>query len=206
MGALKYKAFVSYSHKDRKWAAWLHRRLEHYRFPKHMVGQTTQRGVVPQILKPIFRDREELSAAENLGKTIEAALSQSDNLIVICSPNAAQSHWVNQEVCYFKSKNPAGKVFSIIIDGEPFANDLDNELECLPPALRFDVDASGQITPTPAEPLAADLRPEGDGKRLGFLKLISGMAGLGLDDLVQRDLKRARQRVTAVTATAASVV
>lgn len=206
MGEKQYKAFISYSHKDKKWASWLHKRLEYYRFPKHMIGQSTQRGAVPKNLKPIFKDREDLSAAENLGETIQAALSQSENLVIICSPHAAQSHWVNKEICYFKSQNPAGKVFSIIIDGEPFAAPDEAGLECLPPALRFDVDAAGQVTSTPAEPLAADLRPKGDGKRLGLLKLISGIAGLGLDDLVQRDLKRARHRVMAVTVSAATIV
>ena len=29
----KYRAFISYSHSDEKWARWLHRGLETYRMP-----------------------------------------------------------------------------------------------------------------------------------------------------------------------------
>ena len=30
----KYKAFISYSHQDKKWGDWLHRALETYRISK----------------------------------------------------------------------------------------------------------------------------------------------------------------------------
>ncbi len=49
------------------------------------------------------------------------------------------------------------------------------------------------------EPLAADLRPEGDGQQLGFLKIVAGIAGVPLDALIQRDAQRRVRRVTAIT-------
>ncbi|HEX8241647.1 MAG TPA: hypothetical protein VF574_18065, partial [Allosphingosinicella sp.] len=64
--------------------------------------------------------------------------------------------------------------------------------QCFSPALR-----EGGV-----EPLAADLRKEGDGRRLGLLKLVAGLAGVGLDALVQRDAHRRIRRVTYVTAAA----
>ncbi len=206
MGLYKYKAFISYSHKDRAWASWLHNRLENYRFPKNIVGRELDTGIVPANLKPIFRDREDLAAGSDLGVKIEAALRASENLIVICSPNANGSHWVNEEVLYFKRHNRGANIFAIVVDGEPFAKDKNVHLECFPQGLRFQMDRTGVLTDKPAEPLAADLRNNADGKRLGFLKLISGMVGLGLDDLVQRDLVRARKRVTAVTLSAITAV
>jgi hypothetical protein len=54
----KYRAFLSYSHRDAKWADWLHKALESYRTPKRLVGSTTPRGPVAKRLTPIFRDRE----------------------------------------------------------------------------------------------------------------------------------------------------
>ena len=57
----KYRAFISYSHKDEKWASWLHRALETYRVPKYLVGQDTAFGKVPDKLGKVFRDREELA-------------------------------------------------------------------------------------------------------------------------------------------------
>jgi len=56
----KYRAFISYSHRDEKWAAWLHSALETYRIPKSLVGSETSFGVVPARLAPVFRDRDEL--------------------------------------------------------------------------------------------------------------------------------------------------
>ncbi len=204
MGNGKYKAFISYSHADAAWAKWLHVRLEKYRFPKQLRGQITLNGQIPENLKPIFRDREDLSAGASLGDKIEAALDDSENLIVICSPNSARSKWVNEEVLYFKRRNRSQHIYAVIIDGEPFSDS--NETECLPAALRFDLGDDGQLSTLPAEPLASDLRDQGDGKRLGLIKLIAGMAGLELDDLIQRDLQRSRQRVTFITLAASIAV
>lgn len=201
MALNQYKAFISYSHKDRRWASWLHRKLETYSFPSKILDAHPH---VPANLKPIFRDREDLSAGHNLGEKIEAALQKSENLITICSPNAAASHWVNQEILFFKRNNRGANIYAVIVDGDPFADDAD--MECLPQALRYEIDQDGNLTDNPAEPLAADLREIGDGKRLGLLKLISGIVVLGLDDIVQRDLQRARRRVTAITVSAATIV
>ena len=202
VGDYKYKAFISYSHTDRKWARWLHRRLETYPIPKNIIGNVTSAGPIPKRLKPIFRDREELSASNNLGEKIEAALASSQSLIIICSPAAAKSKWVNQEILTFKRNNRDAQLFSVIVEGEPYASGMpgrEEEEECFPPALRYEVNQDGSLSDVPAEPLAADLRPHADGKRLGFLKLLSGMVGVGLDEVVQRDMKRSRKRMMAIT-------
>src|SRR5579871_5834013 len=82
----KYRAFISYSHRDSQWANWLHRSLEAYRPPKALIGTYTTVGVVPKRLAPIFRDREELASATDLGSVLKEALAQSACQIVICSP------------------------------------------------------------------------------------------------------------------------
>jgi hypothetical protein len=82
----KYWAFLSYSHRDAKWGAWLHSALESYRPPKQLVGSITARGAVPKRLAPVFRDREELASATDLGAVINQALQHSACQIVICSP------------------------------------------------------------------------------------------------------------------------
>ena len=117
-------------------------------------------------------------------------MASSQSLIIICSPAAAKSKWVNQEILTFKRNNRDAQLFSVIVDGEPYASTMPGreEEECFPPALRYDVNADGSLSDTPAEPLAADLRPHADGKRLGFVKLISGMIGVGLDEVVQLSL------------------
>ncbi len=50
----KYRAFISYSHSDEQWATWLHKALETYRVPKHVVGRETEFGPVPARFAPVF--------------------------------------------------------------------------------------------------------------------------------------------------------
>ena len=193
----RYYAFLSYSHRDEDLADWLHRQLEDYHVPPGLAGKLTDNGVVPKRLTPVFRDQNELAAADDLGEEIEAALASSQFLIVLCSPDAAKSRWTNAEIELFKRTRPDGCVLAAIASGEPFASDIagrEHE-ECFPPALRQRYDRRGRPTGKRAEPLAADLREEGDGRRMGFLKLVAGMLGVGLDDLVQRETTRRHRRM-----------
>lgn len=86
-----YRAFISYSHRDKAWADWLHKSLQTYRVPSRPVGKQTAHGAIPRRLNPVFRDREELASATDLGRKVNEALANSENLIVVCSPAAAMS-------------------------------------------------------------------------------------------------------------------
>ena len=198
----RYMAFLSYSHDDEKDAAWLHENLEDFQVPKRLIGQLTDMGPVPKRLAPIFRDRHELAAAADLGEEIEEAIASSRFLIVLCSPSAAQSHWINEEIKCFKRLHREDRVLAVILDGEPFASEIPGrELEeCFPAALRFHCDRKGRLTTQRAEPLAADLRESGDGRHMGLLKTAAGMLGVGLDDLAQREAQRRHRRMTIITA------
>src|SRR4029079_15593783 len=67
--------------------------------------------------------------------------------------------------------------------------------ECFPPALRYKYDRRGHQTEKRAEPLAADFRVDGEGRRMALLTLVAGMLGVGLDELVQRDQTRRHRRM-----------
>jgi eukaryotic-like serine/threonine-protein kinase len=203
----KYWAFISYSHADEAWAAWLHKALERYRVPARLVGRQTPVGEVPRKLFPVFRDRDELAGSAELGPELQKALKQSHSQIVICSPRAAQSRWVNEEIKYFKSLGRADRVFALIVDGEPHALEKgEPELECFPEALRFHVSSDGRIIgDSVAEPIAADARRHADGKSSARLKLIAGILGLGYDDLRQRELQARTRRLGFITALASGV-
>ena len=192
----QYYAFLSYSHQDEELANWLHEELEEFRVPPTLAGRLTANGVIPRRLTPIFRDQHELAAADDLGEEIREALECSQYLIVLCSPEAAKSHWTNAEIETFKRTRPDGCVLAAIASGEPFASDIAGREaeECFPPALRQKFDRRGRPTGKRAEPLAADLRDEQD-RRLGVLKLVAGMLGVGLDDLVQRATTRRHRRL-----------
>src|SRR4051794_5043771 len=102
LSEFKYRAFLSYSHNDRAWGLWLHSALERYSIDKDLIGRGTPVGAIPQTLRPIFRDREDFAAGPSLNSQTLAALSASQFLIVVCSPNAAQCKYVNEEIRQFK--------------------------------------------------------------------------------------------------------
>lgn len=199
---LRYMAFLSYSHQDSEIAAWLHEELEEFRVPARLVGKLTDQGPVPKRLAPIFRDRHELAAASDLGDEIEDAIAGSRFLIVLCSPAAAKSKWIDKEIACFKRLHRDDRVLAAIVDGEPFVGAVPGREheECFPPSLRTHFDSRGRPTSQPAEPIAADLRDQGDGRKMGVLKLAAGMMGVGLDDLVQREAQRRHRRLYAITA------
>jgi tetratricopeptide (TPR) repeat protein len=206
--AFRYRAFISYSHRDTSWVDWLHKALETYRVPSRLVGQETAAGIIPPRLAPIFRDRDELASATDLGRKVNEALEQSANLIVICSPRAATSRWVQEEVLAFKRLGRSERIFCLIIDGEPNASDLPGREaeECFVPALRFRFDAAGQPTAERIEPIAADARAGKDGRSKAKLKLIAGMLDIAFDSLRQRELQRRHRRMTAITTLAVIVM
>jgi len=198
---VKYWAFISYSHKDTAIADWLHQKLETYRVPKSLVGTPSREGEVPSRIMPIFRDREELPTSSELGDNLQKALQQSRYLIVICSPDAAQSRWVEEEVRAFKGWHGRDHIIALIARGAPNATDHGRaEDECFPQSMRFDVNAAN--VRVQVEPIAADLRPEGDGRERAFLKIVAGLLGLGFDDLYQREKRRQKRRQKMLAAAA----
>jgi tetratricopeptide (TPR) repeat protein len=193
----RYAAFISYNHQDRGAAQWLHRALEGYHPPRGVVV-----GDFPlAALRPIFLDRAELPSSSDLAASVREALTASRCLIVVCSPAAAKSRWVNEEVRYFKSLGRAGRIFALFVAGD--AHHPGSADDCLPPALRYRVDEHGQVTSTAVpEPLAADLRPNGDERRTAMLKIAAGMLEVPLDRLVQRDTARRQRRLMRLAAAA----
>ena len=156
-GTRRYWTLISYSHREPAWGARVHRAIETYRVPRRLVGKKSLFGwAIPRRIFPVFRDTEELPSAADLGKNIIEALCNSHTLIVICSPNAAASRWVNEEVRQYKKLGREGRILGLIIDGEPHASMRPHtgRPECFPPALRVRIGADGELTDEPAEPLA----------------------------------------------------
>jgi len=195
----QYKAFLSYSHKDQKEAARLHKALERYRLPFHLLDEVKRQVGPDGALGRVFRDRDELPVADDLTAEVRKALTTSEFMIVLCSPNAAASRWVNKEVIEFKRTRGEAYVLPIVIDGVP-GSGLAGSQECFPPGLRFKLGPDGTLSKVAAEPIAADIRKEADGRTRAIQKLIAGLLGIGLDRLVERELQRKQRRVMAITA------
>jgi hypothetical protein len=148
-----------------------------------VVGQAVLSGAVqafaaglPERLAPVFRDREELATATNLGETLTRALAVSAALVVICSPAAARSRWVNEEILTFKRLGREDRIFCLIVAGEPGASVRPGtpEEECFPNALIYRTGPDGELTGERSEPIAADARPGKDSRNDARLVFFTG--------------------------------
>lgn len=198
----RYAAFISYSSKDAAFARRLHRALEGYGIPSSLgrfdiIGRGKRNRIYP-----VFRDREELPTGQ-LGDLIEASLKASASLVVVCSPNSATSPWVQKEIEYFANLQRHDKIFAVIADKAPLADEsgADCTQACFPPAFRGDALAGDKL-----EPLAADARKGKDGFRNAWLKIVAGIVGVSPGQLIDRDRRRRRNRALMATAGALVVV
>lgn len=166
-----YAGFLSYAHADETVAARLHRALETYKIPKGLSGT----------LSPIFRDTTELTAHHSLSEKIQGAVTGSKVLIVLCSPAAKLSHWVNEEIRLFREIHGEAAILCVLAEGTPET--------AFPPAL---VEGG-------REPLAANLGGSKESFRLGVTQIAAAMLGVGLDTLIQRETRRKRRRLQAAT-------
>lgn len=128
-----YFAFISYSHKDEKWAKWLQESLESYCLPS-TVAQDIGHDK-PKRIRPIFRDATDLPVGQ-LIKNLRHEMYYSKFLIVICSPASAHpsvsgQHYVNNEIEFFKQIGKKDKIIPVIVEGTPGGG----KNECFPPAL-----------------------------------------------------------------------
>ena len=197
-----YAAFISYRHvpRDRGWAVWLHGALETFVLPRALRAAAGGAKI-----GRVFRDEDETAASANLGRAIETALEASAWLVVVCSPEAKASKWVNAEVAYFKKLGRAERILALLVNGEP-ATAFPDALYSIRPSSVAEERLGHD------EPLAADVRPGESSpryaRRLAALKLIATIVGCKFDELRQRDQARRNRRlvVAATTASAALVV
>ncbi|MBR6155733.1 MAG: toll/interleukin-1 receptor domain-containing protein, partial [Lachnospiraceae bacterium] len=171
---MKYDAFISYRHTplDMEIAKKLHRGLETFSIPAAVQKKTGKKKI-----RRVFRDQEELPIGSNLTEEINAALEESEYLIVVCSPDTPESEWVRKEIETFIELHDRSHILAILIDGEPE--------DSFPPLILKDDDGN------PVEPLAADIRSKDKNERnkkfkTELLRLVAPVIGCTFDDLRQR--------------------
>ncbi|MBW0010577.1 MAG: TIR domain-containing protein, partial [Pseudonocardiales bacterium] len=125
-----YDAFISYSHAlDGFLAPALQTGLERFAKPWYR----------PRALR-VFRDTTNLAANPGLWTSIEEALAASTWLVLLASPTAAQSKWVNREVAWWLANKPPQRLLVVLTEGEfAWADDAAHDAgasAALPPALR----------------------------------------------------------------------
>jgi hypothetical protein len=215
-----YDAFISYSgfrkpgdasQFDQKVAERLHRSLESYRVPRALLKKASGRAPIPRRLKKIFRDRDEVRASSNLNHSLTEALRRSRFLIVVCSPRARRSQWINQEIAIFHSLGRSEQILPLLIEGDP-AEAFPEELFKAQPEKRVSAQrTSGAPEKWLAQPLAADIRAPSVAKSLRILKqeklrLLAAIIGCDYDDLRQREHERFVRRMIMASAAMLALV
>src|ERR671917_827584 len=130
-GKAAYDAFISYSHAaDGKLAPALQNALQRFAKPWYRLRALH-----------LFRDQTSLSASPGLWPSIEQALQGSRFFLLLASPEAAQSRWVQQEVAWWLEHKSPQTLLIALTDGKiarkPGAKDFDWEATtALPPNLK----------------------------------------------------------------------
>ena len=105
---MKFDAFISYTHRD------------------NGILATELQTSIQKILKPLFgkpklklfRDETDLSASPGLWTVIEKNLGDSRWLMVLLSPDAAQSYWVDREISWWLANRDPERILILLTSGE----------------------------------------------------------------------------------------
>lgn len=128
-GAARYRAFISYRHgRDQALAAALARSLARFARPWWRLRAMR-----------VFVDQHGLGANPALWKTIERALSSSEWLLLLASPEAAGSLWVERELSWWLAHRRPERIVIVQTAGRIVwqGSDFDWErTDALPRALR----------------------------------------------------------------------
>ena len=189
--AVRYDAFICYRHSnlDTPAVKTLQNTLEHFPIPAEIRRQSGKKR-----FERIFTDLGELSGCADLGSAIQDALAGSEWLIVVCSGNTPESHWVSQEIETFLESHDRSRIIPVLIEGEPN--------ESFPEEIRPDPGEMHMM-------LAADARARTKEEMIRIIKkdtvlrVAAPMLGVSYDSLKQRRRTYVMQRAAAVAASAA---
>ncbi|GIF39597.1 TIR domain-containing protein [Actinoplanes xinjiangensis] len=184
---MTFNGFISYSHAaDGRLAPAVQRGLHRLAKPWHR-----RRALW------IFRDQTGLAVTPGLWSSIQTALDGSEYFVLLASPEAAQSRWVNREIEHWIATKAANRILPVVTDGEwtwdQERHDFTEDSTAVPAALR------GVFT---EEPLFLDLRWARDSEHLSLqhsrfrdaiAQLAAPMHGVSKDELEGEDVRHHRR-------------
>jgi hypothetical protein len=184
---MSFNGFISYSHAaDGRLAPAVQRGLHQLAKPWHR-----RRALW------IFRDQTGLAVTPALWSSIQKALDASDWFVLLASPEAADSVWVNREVEHWVASKSPDRILPVVTDGhwhwDPERGEFTPDSTAVPPALR------GVFV---EEPFFLDLRWARDDGHLtlrhsrfrdAIAQLAAPMHGISKDDLEGEDVQLHRR-------------
>lgn len=192
----KYFAFISYNSKDTEWGKKLQKKLEHYRLPSTLCSE---HGWERKPMNPVFFAPTDIQPG-GLTEELQERLRASRHLIVICSPNSAQSEWVGKEITFFHSLGRTKNIHFFIVEGIPHSGD--QATECFNPV----VEALGL-----PEILGANIHEKVShlpwlNRERAYVQLISKLLGVEFDTIWKRHKRIMVRRAAAWTTGSAAII
>ena len=183
----KYYAFISYNSKDTTWGKRLQKKLEHYRMPATLCSE---HGWKRKPINPVFFAPTDIQPG-GLSKELQERLRASRHLIVLCSPNSAQSEWVGKEIEFFHNLGRTQNIHFFIVDGIPHSGDP--KTECFNPV----VDKLGLPEILGANIHERIYRRPWLNKERAYVQLISKLLGVEFDTIWQRHKRQLNRKIAA---------
>ena len=184
----RYKAFISYSHSaDNRLAPALRTALHGFAKPWYRLRAMR-----------VFRDETGLAVTPALWPSIEAALLDSEYFLLLASPDAAASEWVQREVAWWLDRRPADHLLIALTGGEirwnDAAQDFDwNGTDALPRRLSKAFDQVPKYVDLRWARTATDLSLRNPDFLTAVASVTSTLQGLPLDELVGEDVRQHRR-------------
>ncbi|KUI03871.1 hypothetical protein AU190_04315 [Mycolicibacterium acapulense] len=196
---MRYDGFISYSHAaDGRLAPSLQKALQRLAKPWYR-----RRSL------EIFRDETGLSVDPHLWGAIVKALDDAAWFVLLTSPRAAQSEWVNREIEHWKAHRSVDRILPVVTDGhwewDEAAGDFTEDSDAVPPALR------GVFTD---EPRHLDLRWAREEEQLelrdsrfrnAVAEIAAPMHGCTKDEIEGEDVRQHRRTVRIAWSAAATL-
>jgi WD40 repeat protein len=185
-----YDAFISYSHAaDDALAPAVHRAL-----------QTLARPWNRRRALEVFRDQTGLAVSPGLWTSICAGLDDSQHFVLLASPEAAASSWVNQEIERWAKLHSIDRLLPVLTAGEwiwdPRSGDFDGDRStAVPPALRGMFEEEPRHLDLRWARTETDLDLRHSRFREAMAQLAAPMHNMSPQDLESSDVARFRQLV-----------
>ena len=187
--SFKYFAFISYNSKDTTWGKKLQKKLEHYRLPATLCSE---HGWKRKPINPVFFAPTDIQPG-GLSEELQERLKSSQNLIVICSPNSAQSEWVGKEIEFFHKLGRTKNNHFFIVEGTPHSGDP--KTECFNPI----IDQLGLPEILGANIHEKIYRQPWLNRERAYVQLVSKLLGVEFDAIWQRHKRKLIKQILAWT-------